>query len=53
MNACVENRIKIDVNFRIIRHTRIHKALNDKLKSSSTRDILGIDFDTYRKWIEW
>ena len=23
------------------------------VKSSSTKDILGIDIDTYRKWIEW
>ena len=23
------------------------------VKSSSTKDILGIDVETYRKWIEW
>ena len=27
--------------------------MNDKLKSSSTNEILGIDIDTYRKWIEF
>ena len=55
MNDYIKNRIKIDVIFRIIRSTRrrIHKALNGKLKSSSTRDIIGIDIDPYRKWTEW
>ena len=32
---------------------RIHRALKGKSKSSSTIDILGIDIDLYRKWIEW
>ena len=51
----IKNRIKTDVNFRLIHNTRrrIHHALNGKTKSSSTRDILGIDIDTYRKWIEF
>ena len=48
-------RINTDVNFRLIKNTRrrIHHALNGKTKSSSTRDILGIDIDLYRKWIEF
>ena len=48
-------RRKTDVNFRLIRNTRrrIHHALNGKSKSSSTRNILGIDIDLYRKWIEY
>ena len=39
----------------MIRNTRrrIHHALNGKSKSSSTGDILGIDIDHFRKWIEW
>ena len=55
MNWYIKNRIKTDVNFRLIHNTRrrIHHALNGKTKSSSTRDILGIDIDTYRKWIEF
>ena len=55
MNEYFKNRIKTDVNFRLIRNTRrrIHHALNGKTKSSSTRDILGIDIDLYRKWIEF
>ena len=54
LNDFFKNRIKTDVNFRLIRNTRrrIHHALNGELKSSSTKEILGIDIDTYRKWIE-
>ena len=50
----IKNRITTDVNFQVIHNTRrtIHHALNGKLKSSSTRDILGIEIETYRKWIE-
>ena len=50
-----KNKIKTDVNFRLIRNTRrrIHHALNGKSKSSSTKEILGIDVDSYRKWIEF
>ena len=38
----------------MIRNTRrrIHHALNGKLKSSSKKEILGIDIEAYRKWIE-
>ena len=55
MNEYFKNRTKTDVNFRLIRNTRrrIHHALNAKTKPSSTRDILGMDIDTYRKWIEF
>ena len=47
--------MKTDVNFRLIRNTRrrIHHVLNGQSKSSSTREILGVDIDTYRKWIEF
>ena len=50
-----KNRYKTDVNFRLVRNTRrrIHHALRGKSKSSSTREILGIDIDTYGKWIEY
>ena len=55
MNDYVKNRIKTDVNIRLIRNTRrrIHQALPGKTKSSSTRDIPGIDIVLYKKWIEW
>ena len=51
----MENRIKRDVNFRIIHNTRrrVHHALNCIMKTISTKDILGIGIDTYRKWIEF
>ena len=50
-----KNKIKTDVNFRLIRNTRrkIHHALNGKPKSSSTKEILGIDTDTYKKWLKF
>ena len=50
-----KSRYKTDVNFRLIKNTRrrIHHALNGKSKSSSTREILGIDIDLYQKWIEF
>ena len=55
INLYIKNRKKTDINFRIIHNTkrRMHHALNDKSKSSSTLDILGIDVETYRNWIEW
>ena len=55
INLYIKNRIKTDVNFRLIRNTRrrIHHALNGKSKSSSTLDILGIDIEIYKKWIEF
>ena len=51
----IKNRIKTDVNFRLIRNTRrrILQALQGKTKSSSTKDILGIDIGIYKKWIEY
>ena len=55
MNEYFENRIKTDVNFRLIRNTRgrVDHGLNGETKSSSTRDILVMDIDLYRKWIEF
>ena len=49
------DRYETDNNFRLICETRIRirQALNTKSKSSSTLDILGIDIDTYRKWLEY
>ena len=50
-----KNRYKTDANFRLIKNTRrrIHHALNGKSKSVSTKEILVIDIDLYRKWIEY
>ena len=45
----------MDVKFRLITKTRntIYKSLKGITKQSSTKEILGIDIDTYRNWIEW
>ena len=50
-----KQRRRTDVNFRLILMTRsrIQLALNGKSKSSSTRDILGMDINLYKKWIEF
>ena len=51
----LNNRYKTDMNFRLIKNTRIriYQTLKGMVKSASTKDILGINIDTYRKWIEW
>ena len=51
----VKSRIKTDVNYRLIEYTRnrIYKSLKGMMKQSSSRDILGIDIDSYKKWIEF
>ena len=55
MNEYIKNEIKTAVNFQLIRNTRrrIRPALNGKSKSSSAKDILGIDINTYKLWIEY
>ena len=47
-------KYKSNINFRLICRTRsrIREALNTKSKSISTKKFLGVDNDTYRKWIE-
>ena len=51
----IMNRNKTDVNYRSIVYTRnrIYKALKGMTQKSSSSDILGIDIETYRKWIEY
>ena len=48
-------RYKTDIYFRLICKTgsEIRQALDGKLKSISTKRELGIDIDTYRKWIKF
>ena len=50
----LKNKREPDVNFRLISNTRnrIYKSLKGMIKQSSTKEILGIDIDLYRKWIE-
>ena len=54
-NNYLKNKRQTDVKFRLISNTRsrIRHALDGKSKSSSAKEILGIDIDTYRKRIEW
>ena len=49
------NRYKTDINFRLICKTRsrIYKTLKSLTKQSSSINILGIDIDLYRKWLEF
>ena len=49
------NKYKSDINFQLIRKTRsrIYKSLKGMTKRSSTKDILGIDINTYKLWIEY
>ena len=55
INSIERMRRQSDINYRSIKNTRcrIHHALNGKSKSSSTREILGFDIETYKWWIEW
>ena len=43
-----------DNNFRFFKNPRCqtYHALNGNIKSSSTINIVGLDFDTYKRWIE-
>ena len=54
-NIYLENKRETDVNFRLISNTRsrIYKSLKGMTKQSSTKEILGIDIDLYRKWLEF
>ena len=54
-NTYLKNRRKMALNFKLICNTRrrIHQALKGESKSSSTKEILGIDIDLYKKWIEF
>ena len=49
------NRYKTVNNYRLICKTidRFRQVLRTISKSCSTIDILGIDLDIYRKWIEY
>ena len=48
-------KYKSDINFQLIRKTRsrIYKSLKGMTKQSSKQEILGIDIDLYRKWLEF
>ena len=54
-NIYLTNKRETDVKIRLISNTRnrIYKSLKGMTKKSSSRDILGIDIDTYKKWLEF
>ena len=54
-NLRERKRLAIDVNYRLIKNTRLRflRALKRKSKSSSTIVVLGIDINTYKRWIEF
>ena len=53
-NTYPKNKSETDVKFRLITNTRnrIYKSLKGMTKQSSKKEILGIDIDLLRKWIE-
>ena len=54
-NIYLKNRRETDINFRLIGNTRnrIYKSLKGMTKQSTTKEVLGIDVDLYKKWIEF
>ena len=54
-NIHLKNKRETDVNFRLISNTRnrIYISLKGMTKQSSTKEVLGIDVDLYKKWIKF
>ena len=54
-NIYLKNKRETDVKFRLIGNTRnrIYNCLKGMTKQSSTIDVLGIDIDTYKKWLDF
>ena len=54
INSDERKRRQSDIKYRLIKNTicRVYHALNLKTKSS-TLDFLGIDIETYKKWLEF
>ena len=54
-NTYLKNKRETDVNFRLISKTRnrIYKSSKCMTKSSSAKDILGIDIETYKRRIKF
>ena len=54
-NRYLKNKRETVVNFRLTSNTRsgIYKSLRGLTKQLSSGDILEIDKDLYRKWIDW
>ena len=54
-NLPERRRIAVDVKYRLFKNTRrrIHQVLKRKSKSSSTKDILGVDNNIYKRCIDF
>ena len=54
-NTYLKNKRETDVNFRLISNTRnrIYISLKGMAKRSSTKEILGMGVDFYKKWLEF
>ena len=54
-NRYLKNKRETDVNFRLISNTRNrnYKTLKGIIKQSSTKEILGIDNNLFKKWLEF
>ena len=54
-NRYLKNIRETDIEFRLISNTKnsISKSLKGLTKQSSTKEILGIDIITYKKWLEF
>ena len=51
----LKSKRETDVHFRLISNTRsrIYKSLKGLIKQSSSRDIIGIDIETYKMWVDF
>ena len=54
-NVYLKNKRETDVKFPLISNTRnrTYKSLKSLTKQSSTKEVLAIDDDLYKKWIEF
>ena len=55
INEYCRNRRKTDPSFKLIHNTRsrLGQALRGNIKPKSSKEILGIDVETYKRWIEY
>ena len=54
-NTYLKNKRETDVNFRLTSNTRnrIYKSLKGMMKQFTTKEILSIDIDLHKKWLEF
>ena len=54
-NDFIKNRLRTDVKFCLIHNTgrQIHCVPKSKTESNSRKDVSELDFDSYKRWIEF